>query len=135
MEQDFTYKETKGNNINNKENLILRRFKCRILEQIPNQSWVKPPPEWQLLKTEGGNVVWNNTKLVTATKKQYYDKGDEVWVVTGWKAPVQDALDPADMFDREGSGTIPIYYEPRMWVDAEQHNTYYPEYPAYNPYR
>lgn len=142
---DKTYLETKPyeGDITNRKNLILRRFKCRVLDQIPNQSWIKPPPEWQLLKTEGGNVVWNNTKIITATKQQHYQSGDEVWVVTGWMMPVQDGLDPARFFDAVDpilpSAPKPadysIHYEPRMWVDADQSDTYYPEYPTYDSFR
>ena len=62
---------------------IIERFKVRISEVLDNQSWVTAPPQWQLCRTDGGNVVWNNTN-----QREKVSKGDEVYVVTLWKKNV-----------------------------------------------
>jgi len=81
---------------------ILERFKVRISDVLDNQSWVVSPPKWQLCKTDGGNVVWNNTE-----KREKISKGEEVYVITLWKKNIIS------------SGTEK-FSEPTFYVDFKQ---------------
>jgi len=83
---------------------ILERFKVRISEVLDNQSWVTAPPQWQLCRTDGGNVVWNNTH-----HREKISKGDEVYVVTLWKKNIVTT----------GSSA---FSEPTFYVDFKQND-------------
>ena len=81
---------------------ILQRFKVRISAVIDNQSWIVHKPRWQLCKTDGGNVVWNDTD-----NRLSISVGEEVYVKTLWKKNIN-------------SSGAEFFHEPTFYVDFNQ---------------
>ena len=103
-------------------NFILKRFKIKIYDtvesfgkmEVGSKKWFHQPADWQLLISEGQNIVWNNLN-----SNQRYGVGDILWVKTGWvKTPVYREVDPLN----PDSG-IEHRFEPRMWIDNDQRDS------------
>ena len=41
-----------------KKNFILKRFKIKVFKTLENQSWIEVPKNWQLLLSNGFNIVF-----------------------------------------------------------------------------
>ena len=96
------------------QNFILKRFKVKVYKILENQNWIQEPQKWQLLLTDGFNIVWNN-KESNSLKKE----GESIWVVTGWKKAVIHS-EPTNPFDLKSFEET--QYEPRIYVDHNQTN-------------
>jgi len=103
-------------------NFILKRFKIKIYDtvesftkfEVGSKKRFHQPVDWQLLISEGQNIVWNNLN-----HNQRYGVGDILWVKTGWvKTPVHREVDPLN----PDSG-IEHRFEPRMWIDNDQRDS------------
>tara|TARA_Y100000588_G_C13460490_1_gene588166 strand:- start:60 stop:413 length:354 start_codon:yes stop_codon:yes gene_type:complete len=103
-------------------NFILKRFKIKIYDtvesfaksEVGSKKRFHQPADWQLLISEGQNIVWNNLN-----HNQRYGVGDILWVKTGWvKTPVYREVDPLN----PDSG-IEHRFEPRMWIDNDQRDS------------
>ena len=101
------------------QNFILKRFKVKVYKILENQNWIQEPQKWQLLLTDGFNIVWNN-KESNSLKKE----GETIWVVTGWKKTVIHS-EPTNPFDLKSFKET--QYEPRIYVDHNQANDIYYE--------
>ncbi len=103
-------------------NFILKRFKVKIYDtvesfgksEVGSKKWFHQPADWQLLISEGQNIVWNNLN-----NNQRYGVGDILWVKTGWvKTPVHREVDPLNP-----DAGIEHIFEPRMWIDNDQRDS------------
>ena len=95
-----------------KKNFILKRFKIKVFKTLENQSWIEVPKNWQLLLSNGFNIVWNNLE-----HNKFIKNGESIWVVTRWKKTIIHS-EPQNPFDHKEIEKVK--FEPRVYVDINQ---------------
>ena len=98
------------------ENFILKRFKLTIFKVIENQNFIEIPNKWQLLLSEGYNIIWNSLEYNKLIKEN-----ERAWVVTGWKKTIIHSNNQ-NPFNRNALENEK--FEPRIFIDTNQDDNF-----------